>query len=146
MTTEVEEKKMGRFAVDVELANDADLVRSEMGVIRPDQVRRLRIRGVVDSGATRLVIPESAARQLGLEPTGSVNVTYADGRKAEREVVNRIQLSYGGRSDVFSAIVEPGRKSALVGAVVLEVLDFLVDCVGQRLLPRDPDKIVSEIE
>lgn len=28
----------------------------------------------------------------------------------------------------------------------LEDLDFLVDCVNQRLYPRDPKFIVSEIE
>ena len=146
MTTEIEEKKMGRFSVEVELANDEDIVRAKNGLIPAEQVRRVRIRGVVDSGATRLVIPESVAQKLGLEVAGSVKVTYADGRSAERQVVRRIQLTYGGRADEFSAIIEPGRESVLVGAVVLEVLDFLVDCVGQRLVPRDPKHIISEVE
>jgi len=30
--------------------------------------------------------------------------------------------------------------------IVLEDLDFLVDCNKQRLVPRDPDFVVSEIE
>jgi hypothetical protein len=25
-------------------------------------------------------------------------------------------------------------------------LDFLIDCIGQRLVPRDPKQIVSEVE
>jgi len=25
-------------------------------------------------------------------------------------------------------------------------LDFLIDCTGQRLVPRDPNQIISEIE
>jgi len=33
-----------------------------------------------------------------------------------------------------------------IDAIVLEDLDFLVDCVGQRLVPRDPDRVMSEIE
>jgi hypothetical protein len=33
-----------------------------------------------------------------------------------------------------------------IGAHVLEELDFLVDCEKQRLVPRDPKFIVSEIE
>ena len=41
-----------------------------------------------------------------------------------------------GRESVFNAIVEPDRESVLIGAIVLEDLDFLVDCVGQRLVPR----------
>ena len=137
---------MGRFFVEVELANDADLVRAESGAIPPDQVRRARVRGVVDSGATRLVIPASIAQQLGLEISGNATVRYADGRTAERSIAQRVRLTYGGRDSVFNAIVEPGRESALVGAIVLEDLDFFVDCTGQRLVPRDPNRIISEIE
>jgi hypothetical protein len=28
---------------------------------------------------------------------------------------------------------------------VLEELDLILDCTGQRLVPRDPERIVSEI-
>jgi predicted aspartyl protease len=103
------EPRVGRFAVDVDLANDRDLGRAEDGRITPDQVRRVRIRGVVDSGATFLVIPESVAKQLGVETSGVVKVRYADGRTAERPVAGHVHLSYGGRDNVFSAIVEPNR-------------------------------------
>ena len=142
----MQEPVMGRFSVEVELANDADLMRAEIGDISADQVRRLRIRGVVDSGATRLVIPESVAKQLGLEISGNVSVRYADGRTAEQAVAQRVRLSCQGRESIFSAIVEPGRESVLIGAIVMEELDFLIDCTGQRLVPRDPDRIISEVE
>ena len=145
MTT-MKEPAMGRFAVEVELVNDEDLVRAKAKLISPQQVRQMRLRGVVDSGATRLVIPESVATQLGLETSGTVKVRYADGRSAERPIVERVRLAYGGRSSIFNAIVEPGRDSALIGAIVLEDLDFMVDCIGQRLVPRDPKQIVSEVE
>jgi predicted aspartyl protease len=144
--TGIKEPQMGRFSVEVELANDGDLVRAQAGDISPAQVRRARVRGVVNSGATRLVIPESLARQLGLELSGSVQVRYADGRSADRPIAQRIRLAYGGRESVFNAVVEPGRESVLIGAIVLEDLDFLVDCIGQRLVPRDPKQIVSEAE
>jgi predicted aspartyl protease len=140
------EPQMGRFAVEVELVNDGDLVRATAGVISPDQVRRTGMRGVVDSGATRLVIPEATAKQLGLEAAGTLKVRYADGRSAERAVAERVRLTYGGRSSVFSAVIEPARESALIGAIVLEELDFLVDCTNGRLVPRDPKQIISEIE
>jgi hypothetical protein len=51
-----------------------------------------------------------------------------------------------GRHGVFTAVVEPKRESALIGAIVLEDLDFVVDCTTQRLVPRDPRYVVSEIE
>jgi predicted aspartyl protease len=140
------EKPMGRFSIEVELTNQRDLINADSGVIKSEQVRSCRVRGVVDTGAIRLVVPESIANQLGLEITGSARVRYADGRTADRSIARLVRLSYGGRDSVFNAIVEPDRESALVGAIVLEDLDFLVDCSGQRLVPRDPKQIVSEIE
>ena len=137
---------MGRFHVEVELSNDEDLVKAEIGAIPPTQVRRERIRGVVDSGATRLVIPQSLANRLGLKVSGTASVRYADGRTAERPIAQRVRLKYGDRESIFNAIVEPGRESPLIGAIVLEDLDLLIDCTNQRLVPRDPKQIVSEIE
>src|SRR6185312_16345920 len=130
----------------VELANQEDLFRAKAGLISPEQVRRATIRGGVDSGAARLVIPETVARQLGLEMYATARVRYAAGRTAERAIAREVHLTYGGREGNFRAVVEPDRESALIGAIVLEELDFMVDCVGQRLVPRDPKQIISEIE
>jgi predicted aspartyl protease len=137
---------MGRFSVNVELTNDEDLYRLNAGLISADQVRRVRIMGLVDSGATRLVIPESVADQLGLERTGTTRVRYADGRTADRPVAQRIRLAYAGRESIFNAIIEPARESALIGAIVMEDLDLIIDCTGQQLVPRDPKQIISEVE
>ena len=47
---------------------------------------------------------------------------------------------------MFSAVVEPKPDTAIIGAIVLNDLDFLVDCTKLFLVPRDPDYVVSEIE
>ena len=146
MVTNSQEKTMGRFSVEVELANNLDIHLAQSGHLASDKVRRARVRGVVDSGATRLVLPETVANLLGLTVSGRAGVRYADGRLAERNIVQDVHLSYGGRQSVFNAIVEPGRESALIGAIVLEDLDFLIDCGAQKLVPRDPKQIISEVE
>jgi hypothetical protein len=46
----------------------------------------------------------------------------------------------------YNATVEPKHKTALIGALVLEALDFLIDSRHDRLVPRDPKRIVSEEE
>ena len=89
---------MGRFSVEVELSNNRDLILAEEGSIPESGIRRVAIPGVVDSGAARLVIPESAAQHLGLKDSGKTRVRYADGRTAQRRMVSGIHLSYGGRS------------------------------------------------
>jgi predicted aspartyl protease len=138
---------MGRFSVDFEVSNNKDRIRAEDGTIKPDDVRRITIRGVVDSGATRLVLPESVVKKLGLPVTkNKVKVRYADRRVGTRDAVEEVHVELQGRSGNFTAIVEPKRRSALIGAIVLEDLDFVVDCTAQKLVPRNPKYVVSEIE
>ena len=67
-------------------------------------------------------------------------------RHAVRATVEGVQVELLGRHGVFTAAVEPRRKTALIGAMVLEDLDFLVDATHQRLVPRDPKMIISEAE
>jgi predicted aspartyl protease len=137
---------MGRVSVEVELANGEDLVLSRKGTLAPDQVRRVRALGWVDTGASHVVIPESIAKQLGVPVKGQTNIRYADHRKETRKVVDQVHLALLGRDGTFKAIVEPDRPDVLLGALVLEDLDLLVDCRAQTLPPRDPNTIIAEIE
>jgi predicted aspartyl protease len=102
--------------------------------------------GVVDSGATRLVLPGHVAKTLALRSGGRVRVRYENNRTALRDLVTGVWLKFQGREGVFDAMVEPKRKDALIGAIVLETLDFVVDCAMQKLIPRDPHHIFAEIE
>ena len=140
-------QKVGRFAVDIELSNYADVLNAQSGHLDIEDIRKKTVRAIVDSGATRLVLPQAVVKELGLpKKEGKVKVRYADGRRGLRSEVGAVLLRLQGREDVFSAVVEPKRETAFLGAIVLEDLDFLVDCVKMRLVPRDPDHIVSEIE
>ena len=58
-------RQMGRFSVEVELTNEDDVTLAKRGHISSEEVRHVRLRGVVDSGAIRLVIPARVATQLG---------------------------------------------------------------------------------
>jgi len=137
---------IGRFSVQFEVANNEDVVLEEKGLLASDKVRRLTIEGLVDSGASRLVLPEKVVKQLGLPSLGKAKVRYANNQIARREAVKAVHVQLLGREGVFTAVVEPKRRTALIGAIVLEDLDYLVDCTQQRLVPRDPRFVVSELE
>ena len=137
---------MGRVTVEVALANYWDLMRAEHGELSPADVRRTTVSAIVDSGAARLVLPQRVVQDLGLREDGETNVRYADQRTARRPIVRDVGLRLCGRDSVFTAIVEPDREDAIVGAIVLEELDLIVDCTRNEVRPRDPDRIVSEIE
>lgn len=137
---------MGRVIVDVALANHEDVILANAGMLAPEQIRRTTISGVIDTGATRLVLPQRVVQDLGLRISGEVTVRYADQRSAKRKLALDVELRLLDRESTFSAIVEPRRKDALIGAIVLEELDLIVDCPRQRVVPRHPEGIVSEIE
>ncbi|MEX2212992.1 MAG: aspartyl protease family protein [Phycisphaeraceae bacterium] len=138
---------VGRFFVEIEMVNNIDLNLSGAGALPVEKVRRVKLRGLVDSGAARLVVPERVARELGLmEASREVVVSYASGERARRRMVSNVYAKVQGRDGVFDAIVEPNRDEALIGALPLEVFDFLIDCHNQKLVPRDPDHIVAELD
>jgi predicted aspartyl protease len=93
-----------------------------------------------------LVLPEAIVKQVGLPLGERIQVRYADGRRAQRRQAEGARLTLLGRQGTFSAVVEPRRKTALIGAIVLEQLDFLVDSTKQCLVPRDPKGPIYEIE
>lgn len=134
-----------RFSVDLELANHSDLVSAELGIIAPDKVRRLMIRGVVDSRADSLVVPVRVAMQLGLPISRKVNRCYAGQRSKLRNEVKGVHVTLLGRDGVFRAVVEPKQPTVLIGAIVLGYLDLLVDCKKLCLVPRDPKYRIVEI-
>jgi clan AA aspartic protease len=137
---------VGRFHVDIELANNQDMVLAESGHLDPNKVRRARVPAVVDTGAVSLVLPKAVVERLGVPQVGTVKVRYADQRRAKRDKVKNVWVKVLGREEIFSAIVEPKRQDALLGAVVLEQLDLMVAPVSQKLVPRDPSGIIAEIE
>jgi|SRR5579883_704800 len=137
---------MGRVTAELLLANAGDREVAARGLMPADQVRTAVVSGIVDTGAAMLVLPEGIVNRLGVPDNGEATVRYADHRTATRRVVEQVRLELAGRHGVFTAIVEPGRTTALIGAIVLEALDLLVDCRTQTLHPRDPDRIIAEIE
>src|SRR5262245_12005515 len=137
---------MARFDVEVELANFDDIIMARHKIIAPAKVRRCKIKGVIDSGASELVLPEFVAKQLGVPVKGKVEVRYADNRNAMRDKVELVHVKLMGRDGVYRAIVEPKRRTVLIGALVLEGLDFLIDPKSERLVPRDPRFKICEIE
>ncbi len=137
---------MGRVTVEVELTNAEDLVLVKNGRLEADRVRRVRMSGMVDTGSNYLVLPTATAKQLGVPTMGKAAVRYADQRRGSRTVVENVRVDLLGRHGNFKAILEPKRVDVLIGAIVMEDLDLLVDCSTQTLQPRDPKQIIAEIE
>ena len=85
-------------------------------------------------------------KRLGLRQGNTVRVRYADGRRTQRREAKGVSLKLLGREDTFTALIEPRRPNARIGAIVLEALDLLVDCKTQQVVPRDPRGAIHEVE
>ncbi len=138
--------EVGRVTSEVVLANNEDVALASRGALPPEKVRRVRATGIVDTGANHVVLPKTIADQLGLPVHGLATVRNADNRTATRTVVKQLSLEVAGREGTFRAIVEPDRDSVLIGVLVLEDLDLIVDPGRETLVPRDPEHFTSVIE
>jgi predicted aspartyl protease len=138
--------EMGRVTVEFAIANNRDVVAILPRDKVLEQVKHVTLSGVVDSGAAKLVLPQRVVDELGLLSDGETTVRLADNSRVKRPVVSNVWLELLGRHGVFSAVVEPNREDALIGAIVLEELDLLVDCSVQSIYPREPDSTLTEVE
>lgn len=145
---ETEGKEMGRVIAPITLQNYDDWRAAQQGQMSPEQVRTVEVDGLlVDTGATMLVIPKSISDRLGVPEMRRTTVRYADNRTAERQVVGPIRLTVCNRTEVFSAIVEEEVTEPLIGQVVLEVLDLVINPQARTLTPnpRSPEMPMVDI-
>jgi clan AA aspartic protease len=122
--------------VEVELENAGDREISRRGYIGEEQICSIKVPFLVDSGAVMLVLPQDLVETLGLSEVGKVIVTYADERKEERPVAGIVTVKVGNRLTSVNCVVGPPNSEPLLGQIVLEAMDLLVDCAQQKLVPR----------
>ena len=133
---------MGEIVVEIELENSGDLDRVDAGELREADVRRVAIPAVADTGAMMLALPEDVVDRLGIWRRGSIDATYADGRRDELPVAGSLIVQISGRSMSADCVVLPRGADALIGQLVLEGLDLIADPLNRTLHPRPeaPDR------
>lgn len=127
---------MGEVKVEVELENAEDRGVFRRGYIPEEQIRSIKVPVLVDSGAVMLMLPQDLVEALGLSEVGKAIVTYADERKEERPIAGIVTVKVGNRLTSVNCVVGPPNSEPLLGQIVLEAMDLLVDCAQQKLLPR----------
>lgn len=71
-----------------------------------------------------------------LEWDGTVVVSLANDQKVERAVALPLTLSIGSRSTVTDCLVGPPQCEPLIGQLVLERLDLIMNPLKRTLTPR----------
>lgn len=128
---------MGDVYVEITLENYIDRILVKRGYLEPGKIRVEKVKVLADSGSTMLVLPQDLVERLGLKLTSEkVIVTYADERKEARPVTRIVTVRVGDRSMECDCVVNPPASEPLLGQIVLERLDLLVDCKEGKLVPR----------
>src|SRR5271157_4464208 len=114
---------MGKVVVTVRIENLEDLFDAEKGLISADAVRSVETHdALVDTGAVGLLLPRSMVAARGL------------GGTLQMPMYRAVRLTIQGR-DCAIDVGEIGDEfPVLVGQVPLELLDWVVDSRGQRLI------------
>jgi predicted aspartyl protease len=129
---------IGKVVVPARIENLQDIHLADSGALSAEQMRAVDVAdALVDSGATLLSVPRRLVQQLGLKRTRTRTARTAAG-VVEFGIFQPVRLTVQGRDCVVEVAEIPDQCPVLVGQVPLELLDFVVDAAGEKLI-GNPD-------
>jgi len=131
---------MGVVYADIELINADDLAMVRRFKIGEEEVKRMTVKMLVDTGSVYMCINENVQEQLQLPVIEKRKGQLANGTIVEYEVVGPIEVKFKNRRCVVDAMVLPGDNEMLLGAIPLEDMDILIHPYKQELIvnPEHP--------
>jgi hypothetical protein len=135
---------MGIVYAEIELINEADVALEKRHIIGTDEVRRIRLNMIADSGAWMMAINESIQFQMEFSYIDKREVRLANGQIAEYDVVGPIGVRFANRRALCSAFVLLGDSEPLLGAIPMEEMDVVILPKRQELVvnPEHPNYAV----
>jgi clan AA aspartic protease len=111
-----------------------------MGLVYIDAIvkhkgKSVKVRFLVDSGATYTVLTESVWKELGLEPLGEMEFVLADGTVIKRKISEAV-IELPGYGERHSPVVlGESEDENLLGVVTLEIFGLILDPFKRVLRP-----------
>jgi clan AA aspartic protease len=139
---------MGLVYADIELINAVDVANAKRHLIGEEEIRRMRVSMLADSGAYMMAINENIQAQLELPFIENRKAVMADGRVEEFEVVGPILVKFANRTATCNAFVLQGESEPLLGAIPMEEMDVLIHPQRQELIvnPEHPNYAVLKMK
>ncbi|MEN9522225.1 MAG: hypothetical protein RL065_602 [Bacteroidota bacterium] len=131
---------MGLVYAEIELINGDDLALVRRHIIGEEEIKRIRLNALVDTGSYMLCINESIQEQMQFPVLEKRKAETADGRIVECDVVGSVELRFKNRQSTCRAMVLPGNNEPLLGAIPMEDMDVLIHPLRQELIvnPEHP--------
>ena len=127
---------MGYIYVDAVFYNPIDYTEFVLGKRRLEDVKKISLRALVNTGATFPALPEDVVEKLGLPMYGEAEAETATGREKVKLALAIIQIE--DRTAASYIIVRPKGATPLIGVVALEQMGYRVDPVTGKLVKGLP--------
>jgi len=131
---------MGSIYADIELINATDLALAKHHHIGEEEVKRMSVHMLVDTGSVYMCINETVQEQLQLSIVEKRKGQLADGSIVEYDIAGPIEVRFKNRRCVVDAMVLPGDNELLLGAIPLEGMDVVIHPYRRELIvnPEHP--------
>ena len=139
---------MGLVYADIELINADDIAFAKRNIIGEDEIKRVHISMLVDSGAYMMAINETIQQQLDLPIIEKRKVQVASDEVIEYNVAGPIRVHFANRTAICNAFVLPGDAEPLLGAIPMEEMDVMIHPQRQELIvnPEHPNYAVLKMK
>ncbi len=126
---------MGLINAEIELSNASDR-----------EIRPVKVKALVDTGALHLCVPEHIALQLELQELYKREVKTADGKSHLVPYVGPVAVRFDNRGCFTGALVFG--DEVLLGAVPMEDMDVLISPATESLIvnPDSPNIATSVVK
>jgi clan AA aspartic protease len=126
---------VGKVLVSAKVENLTDLYDVSQGRLKPEEVRAVEVPdALVDTGATHFCLPLRFIQQLGLQRYRTRKARTSGGELRDFDMYGVVRLTVQGRECTLEVAALPDDCPALIGQIPLEMLDWVVDPIGQRLI------------
>ena len=125
---------------EIELINGGDLELARRHYIGEEEIKRMYVTALVDTGSYMPAINENVQEQLQLPVVETRKAQLANGSIIDCNVVSPVEIRFKNRRSSCSAMVLPGDSEILLGAIPLEDMDVLIHPLRQELIvnPNHP--------
>ena len=137
---------MGLTYADVELINAGDIEMARRYIISDDEIKRIHVNILVDTGSYNLCINETIQSQLNLPFLEKRKGQLAHGSIHEYDLVGPIVLKFKNRQTVCNALVLSGDNEPLLGAIPLEDMDVLIHPLRQELIVNPDHRYCAQMK
>ena len=136
---------MGTVYAEITLKKAADTAGVWDGRITEEEVHRVTVQALVDTGTGTLVMDEETSQKLGLRITGLRGATVANGTRAVCKVTEPVEIHWKDRMTTCHGLVLPGVDGVLLGAIPLEDMDLVVNPGKHELTGAHGDEVMCLI-